>query len=93
MFPIDHPDAPKYWMAESSGVLKPVVHKLVLHGEDLDANEIHLMQAYLWQWVSSPLWPPSGMLELLRLRVMMIATTEDVRDAIRAAVNMEMDPL
>ena len=45
MFPIDHPDAPKYWMAESSGVLKPVVHKLVLHGEDLDANEIHLMQA------------------------------------------------
>ena len=30
MFPIDHPDAPKYWMAESSGVLKPVVHKFVL---------------------------------------------------------------
>ena len=50
------------------------------------------MQAYLWQWVSSPLWAPSGMLEVLRLRVMMIATTEDARDAIHAAVNIVMDP-
>lgn len=92
MLPIDHPDAPKYWMAESSGVLKPVVHEL-LHGGDLDANEIRLMKAYLWQWVSSPAWAPSGMLEALRLRVMMIQTTDDIHDAIRAAVNMEMDPL
>lgn len=92
LLPPDHPDAPKFWMRETSGVLKPVV-KAYLDGDPLDVHQIDLMQCYLHQWVRSPVWAPSGALEVLRLRVVTIATREDIDAAIEAAVALAMDPL
>ncbi len=92
MLPPDHPDAPKFWMYESSGVLQPVIRKYLL-ADELTAAEIGLMRAYLWQWVASPVWGPSGALEVLRLRVAAIETTEDIEGAVQMAVNLGIDPL
>ena len=51
------------------------------------------MRAYLWQWVKSPVWGPSGALEALRLRVAAIGSLQDIDDAIEAMVEIGMDPL
>lgn len=92
LLPPDHPDAPKYWMYEASGVLQPVIKKY-LRGENLDAAEIKLMRAYLFQWVSSPVWGPSGLLEILRLRAATIETQDHIERTIAGAVGLGMDPL
>lgn len=88
----DHPDAPKYWMYETGGVLSYAV-RAYLAGRALRLDQIDLMRAYLWQWVKSPVWAPSGVLEALRLRVAAIESEEDIRAAIEAAVALGMDPL
>jgi hypothetical protein len=90
--PPGHPDAPNYWMSETSGVLKPVVEDY-LKGKPLAPEQVAIMRAYLWQWVKSPVWPPSGLLEALRLRAAAIQTEEDVHSCINAAIEMDMDPL
>ena len=92
LLPPDHPDAPKYWMHEASGVLQPVV-RAYLDEDELDAAQVGLMRAYLWQWVKSPVWGPSGALEALRLRVAAIGSLQDIDDAIEAMVEIGMDPL
>jgi len=92
LLPPDHHDAPKYWMYETSGVLKPAVQAYV-KGKRLSAHEISLLKAYLWQWVQSPVWAPSGSLEGLRLRVAAITNQEDVHASIAVAVKLGMDPL
>jgi hypothetical protein len=92
LLPSDHPDAPKYWALEASGVLEPVV-RAYLAGDDLSLVQIQLMRAYLWQWVKSPVWGPSGALEALRLRVVAIQTHVEVEDAIETMIALGMDPL
>jgi hypothetical protein len=79
-------------MHETSGVLRQPVAAL-LHGDPLSDHDIGLLRAYLWQWVKSPVWAPSGMLEALRLRVAAIRNQEDVRACVAAAVEMGMEPL
>lgn len=88
----DHPDAPKFWMHESSGVLAPVI-RAYLDGAVLDGAQVAVMKAYLWQWVKSPAWAPNGALASLRLRVAAIESTEDIRRAIHVALQLGMDPL
>jgi len=90
--PPDHPDAPKYWMHESSGVLEPVV-RAYLQGDELEAHQVDLMRAYLYQWVMAPVWGPSSILEALRLRAAAIESRRDIDDAIEAMVEIGMDPL
>jgi hypothetical protein len=90
--PPNHPDAPKYWLFETSGALVPVVRKY-LESQALTDSEIAAMRAYLWQWVKSPVWGPSGLLEALRLRVAAIQTAEDINAALLAAEALGMDPL
>lgn len=92
LLPPDHPDAPKYWMHEASGALEPVILAF-LHDEELDEAQVKLMKAYLWQWVKSPVWAPSGPLEALRLRVAAIETYQDVAQAVHALTEEGMDPL
>lgn len=41
---------PGYWMAESTGVLRPAV-EAYLHGEPLTPAQIAAMRAYLRQWI------------------------------------------
>jgi hypothetical protein len=92
LLPPDHPDAPKFWMYETSGVLKPVV-QAYLNGERLRPEQVRLMRDYLCQWVCSPVWGPSGSLEALRLRVAAIETGQDIDDCIQVCVDLGMDPL
>jgi hypothetical protein len=53
----EDPDAPKYWMNETSGVLKPIMRRL-LSSEMLPLNplEIAHLREYFRQWVDSPAW-------------------------------------
>jgi hypothetical protein len=97
--PVDHPDAPGYWMYESSGVLGPVVRAYLL-GDELDAVQMKLMKAYLSQWVNSPVWdqnphPDTGLEELrsLRVRVAAINNEAELNQAIQVMTDMGMDPL
>ena len=46
---------PGYWMHETSGILKPVIHRY-LNREPLDASDYQIMRAYLKQWVSCGAW-------------------------------------
>ena len=90
--PPDHPDAPKYWMYEASGARAPVVTKY-LNNKPLDSAEVKYFKAYLWQWVKSPVWAPSGLLEAVRLRVAAIETVQDIAAALAAMDELCMDPL
>jgi hypothetical protein len=92
MILLDHPDAPKYWRKETSRELARVVTRY-LNGNTLKEAEVYLMRAYLWQWVKSPVWAPSGVLKALRLRVAAIAGTIDLEEAIGAMVELGMNPL
>jgi hypothetical protein len=92
MLPPDHPDAPKFWMYESSGVLRPVV-EAYLKGQDLSTEQIGLMRAYLHQWVRSPVWKPGSQLEMLRLRICAIETRADITDCLAVAEFLGIDPL
>jgi hypothetical protein len=99
LLPPDHPDAPKYWMYESSGVLKPAVEKY-LNGKWLTRAELGAMKAYLRQWVDSPSWDLSPVteddrteLQSLRLRVADIHTAGDMQEAIDVMIELGMDPL
>lgn len=91
--PPEHPDAPKYWMFETSGVLEPVI-RAYLQGDDLNKRQVDLMRAYLYQWVSAPVWgAPGGILEAVCLQVSVIACTQDIDAAISAMVTLGIDPL
>lgn len=92
LLPPDHPDAPKYWMYESSGVLRPVV-EAYLHGEVLNRHQIGILRAYLAQWVQAPVWGSSRRLDSLRFNVWTIKTQNDIRAALETAVDLGMDPL
>ena len=93
LLPPDHPDAPKYWMYEQSGILKPVVMKYLKDTQPLSQPQIQIMRDYLYQWISSPVWGGGGVLEATRLRVAAIKTQADIDSALNAMVHMGMDPL
>ena len=80
-------------MYEQSGVLKPVVMKYLKDDMPLSQPQIRIMRDYLYQWVSSPVWAPSGMLEAIRLRVAAIKTQADIDGALNAMMHIGMDPL
>lgn len=98
--PADHPDAPKFWTYETSGVLKPVV-EAYLRNEPLTLRDIAVMRAYLRQWIMSPAWEmnPHGKsgdglaLSALRDRIDGIASRDDVERWLEAALEIGIDPL
>ena len=99
LLPPDDPRAPKYWMWETTGKLKPAV-RAYLAGQRLDPFQIAIMRRYLAQWLASPVWRPGkpdaqGVTPLARLRERadFISTNDDVREVIEAAVDLGADPL
>jgi hypothetical protein len=88
--------APGYWFQETSGVLKPVV-RAYLAGSRLDSDQIGLMRRYLEQWFDASVWEAIGedmtQLESIRQRVHRIATNEDIRAALKDALDLGIDPL
>lgn len=92
MLPTDHPDAPKYWMHETSGLLRPVIEDY-LNGYGLSQGQIGTMRAYLRQWFASPAWGPSDELYALRARIEAIASRDDIEGIIEDAMDLGIDPL
>lgn len=45
--------APGYWMNETSGVLRPAV-MAYLHGEEMTAQQVVTLRAYIRQWIMAP---------------------------------------
>jgi hypothetical protein len=88
----DDPRAPKFWMYETSGVLKPVVQAYI-RGEELTPADVANMRAYLRQWIMAPVWSDIPELQELRSTVDQLATRKDIRDWIWRAVAEGMDPL
>ena len=96
----DDPRAPKYWMHETSGVLRPVMRRY-LSGERLDRDQIGLMRRYLEQWFDSPIWDQNpaatdeakALLKLLRQRVHAISTNQDIRAVLKDALDLGIDPI
>lgn len=46
---------PRYWMHETSGVLRPAV-EAYLAGSPMNDAQIAAMRAYLRQWIAMPHW-------------------------------------
>lgn len=96
----DHPDAPKYWTNETSGVLKPVI-EVYLSGKLMTLREVAVMRAYLRQWIMSPVWDMNPRrtngdaltLAALRERIDSIVTRLDIERWLAAALESGIDPL
>ena len=52
---LSDPQAPHYWMHETSGVLAGPVQRY-FEGEALSDADIGALRAYLRQWIGSPVW-------------------------------------
>lgn len=83
--------APGFWMAEESGLLKPVVEKY-LKGGHLEGEELVVMRAYLKQWIDAP-WSDGDELEALRAQAAAIESHADVDTWLEAALWLGIDPL
>lgn len=92
LLPPDHPDAPKYWMKETSGEVASAMIPY-LNGKNLTPNQVGIMKAYLWQWIASPVWRGGAELEQLRQQVLKISNYRELNECIEAAIEMNMDPL
>jgi hypothetical protein len=82
---------PRYWMYETSGVLRPVVEKY-LRSEPLDARELGIMRAYLRQWMAGP-WEPELAITQLRTNIDGIKTTAHLTEWLSFALDAGVDPL
>ena len=96
----DHPQAPKYWMHEISGVLKQPIERY-LHSHPLQPGDVELIRAYLTQWIDSPVWlmdpnqDSASHKAIVKLRrdVRQIQTALDIRHWLFDALEWEIDPL
>jgi hypothetical protein len=96
----DSPDAPKYWRAETSGVLEGPIMRY-LEGKALSAGDLALIRIYLKQWIDSPAWlmnpHESGAnrqaIIKLRQQVRLISRVEDLSAWLHAALELGIDPL
>ena len=81
-------------MHETSGELIAAMNRYLAESRSfLEPRDLDLIKAYLWQWVNSPVWGPSGSLQALRMMVTTIKTESDISTAIAAAIRLGMDPL
>jgi hypothetical protein len=90
-------NGPGYWMNEASGVLRPAV-EAYLQGHPMSRREIGAMQAYLRQWIMSPVWnenPHGGHAELAGLRdlVNSLTTQAQISLWLHRAMDLGIDPL
>ena len=99
--PADHPDAPKYWRYETSGVLAPAIERYVRRPRDMTVRDVALVRAYIRQWIDSPAWdanPHAGDAARVNLRELRslarsITTVQDLHCWFKTALDMGIDPL
>ncbi len=87
---------PRYWMHETSGVLRPAV-EAYLAGEQMTEAQVATMRAYLRQWIASPYWavglPGDHRLSVLRAWVDDLSSRESIRLWLETAEMIGIDPL
>jgi len=81
-----------YWMAETSGVLRPIV-AAYFNGDSLSEYQVAVMREYLDQWINDPVWQPTANLALLRSTVLHLKTRQDLDRWIDTAMDDGIDPL
>ncbi len=81
---------PRYWMHETSGVLRPAV-LAYLDGGAMTAEQIAAMRAYLRQWISGP-WA-SDSIDELRRGIDGLVSRDAIRQWLNAAESEGIDPL
>ena len=94
------PDAPKYWLHNTDGVLVPAVNRLI-KGFPLSVQDTGAIRAYLRQWIWSPVWErnpkmdAAGFARLAELRESVggLETAPEINHWIRLVVDEGMDPL
>jgi hypothetical protein len=99
--PPDHPDAPKYWMYETGGLLASALERYLKHPSRLTVRDLGLIRAYVCQWIDSPVWnqnPHGGLRWLeeladLRRTAHAIASPRTLATWLAAAVSAGVDPL
>jgi hypothetical protein len=100
MLPPDHPNAPKFWRNETSGVLEPAI-MAYLGGGPMTESQVMLVRLYVLQWINSPVWNENpaitdyGRAELKALRdqAEAIRTRADLREWFHIALDEGIDPL
>ena len=96
----EDPAAPKYWMDEVGGELKPAIHRF-LTGGALSLRDLALIRAYLEQWADSSAWDlnphlgDGGRQELadLRKQIHGARALREIRRLVDRLVDLGMDPL
>jgi len=83
---------PGYWMAETSGVLRPAI-EAYLSGAAMPDDQIVAMRAYLRQWIAAPGWSSSSQLYLLRRSIDDLTTRERIASWLVVALDIGIDPL
>lgn len=83
---------PGYWMNETSGVLAPAV-EAYLTREEMSAEQIAAMRAYLRQWIMVGQWAPTEGVMALRMMVDGISSKRDIDRWLMLAEDEGIDPL
>jgi hypothetical protein len=94
------PEAPKYWMHETGGELKPAMKRYLL-GEQLSDRDVLLIKLYLKQWIDSPAWDANpamdddSRIDLASLRVAAASLRDrtGIDEWIKHADEIGIDPL
>lgn len=103
MNPLPHPastEAPKYWMHETGGELKPAIARY-LRDEPLSDRDVQWIRAYLKQWIDSPAWDANssmdkyGRIDLAGLRqaARFLRDRAEIAEWLRRADELGIDPL
>lgn len=90
--PVDPAAAPRYWLYETSGKLRPAV-EAYLAGGTMTPEQIAAMRAYLRQWIMAPVWANLGALAELRAGVDGLTSRAAIAAWIDAAMDEGVDPL
>ena len=98
LLPPDHPQAPKYWMYETGGKLRPAMERY-LEGQPAEPDDIKFIRAYLRQWIDSPVWDGGAegetrtALDELRSKVHELQNRHQVEMWLELALDLGIDPL
>jgi hypothetical protein len=84
-------NVPGYWMNETSGVLRPAIERYLIDREHLTDSEIAALRAYFRQWMEGDF--QGGVADLLRAKVDVIKTTQDIEAWLWLAMEAGIDPL
>jgi hypothetical protein len=82
---------PGYWMYETTGVLKPAVHRY-LHRKPLEAHHIAALRAYFRQWMEGD-WDWAPEIAELTIDVDTLHSREAIDDWYHRAIAAGIDPL